>query len=143
MTRRLIRILATSSVLVALILSAACDAQPETISRREYLELVAGWRERDSDIRDRAARAAGDDTNDAFAALQEECGALRRDIAAVTPPPECAELRDALVKSQEHFGTALGMLGEGEDIAAIDELVLSNEEIVRMKAELERFGTEI
>lgn len=143
MTRRLTCILAAASVLVVLVASAACAPEPETISRREYLALVSEWRERDSDIRDRASRAAGDDTNEAFAGLREECETLRQDIAAVTPPPECVELRDALVTSQEHFGKALAMLGAGEDIAAIDELVLSNEELVRMKAELERFGTEI
>lgn len=143
MSRRTARLLSALVLLVVLVASAACEAQPETISRREYLELVAEWRERDSDIRDRAARAAGDDTNEAFAGLQEECEALRQDIAAVEPPPECAQLRDALVSAQDHFGTALGMLGEGEDIAAVDELILSNEALVRMKAEMERFGSEI
>lgn len=129
-----------ASALLALV--ACGDGVDETPSEEEYLEMVDAWMEHELTIRERAAIAAGQTSNEAFPDLAAETEALRSEIAAIEPPETCEPLRDAFLSSQEHFVDALTFLGKGEDFKAIDEIALANMAKQDVKAELEHLAAE-
>lgn len=129
-----------ASALLALV--ACGDGVDETPSEDEYLEMVDAWMEHELTIRERAAIAAGQTSNEAFPDLAAETEALRSEIAAIEPPETCEPLRDAFLSSQEHFVDALTFLGRGEDFQAIDEIALANMAKQDVKEELERLSAE-
>lgn len=128
-----------ASALVALV--GCGDGVDETPSEDEYLEMVDAWMEHELTIRERAAIAAGQMSNEAFPDLAAETEALRSEIAAIEPPETCEPLREAFLSSQEHFVDALTFLGNGEDFKAIDEIALANMAKQDVKEELERLST--
>lgn len=130
------------ALLPALFGLAACDGNgvDETPSEAEYLEMVDGWMEHELSIRERAAVAAGQTTNEAFPELAEETAALRAEIAAIEPPEECASMHEAFLESEQHFIDALTFLGKGEDFKAIDAIALANMAKQELKDEYARLA---
>lgn len=132
-----------ATVVVALLLAFAalslgCAPEEESLSRSEYLELVHGWLERDTTIREQAFAATNAESNEPFLELKAEVDELRADVESVPPPEGFETLQENFVECEEHFSAALELLGSGEAILAIDELALSKDARLRMKDELEQ-----
>lgn len=135
---RLSAALVAAMLLVAALPLAGCTPEQQAISKSEYLELVHGWVERDTIIREEAFAATTEEGDEAFLELKSKVDELRADVEGVAPPKGFEALQDHFVECEKHFATALEMLGNGEDILAIDELALSKDARLRMQDELEK-----